>query len=228
MKEKVYEYLVLNSGDLSVESIVLGFVAATIIGFVIFLSYRFSHGAAVYSAKFNVSLVMITVVTTLIMSVIGNNVALSLGMVGALSIVRFRTAIKDPRDTAYIFWAVAVGICCGVQDYMVAGIGSGVIFLIMLILGNVQNNDRFLLIVRGSEQIAGKVRETVQNYYADKAKLRVENSSKTSVEEIFEISQKVITNSTKRNKNKDIKELLYEIDGVECVNLVCQNDEVNR
>ena len=63
------------------------------------------------------------------MNVIGNNIALSLGMVGALSIVRFRTAIKDPRDTAYIFWGIAVGICCGVSDYLVAGLGSALIFV---------------------------------------------------------------------------------------------------
>lgn len=65
-----------------------------------------------------------TVLTTTVMTVIGNNIALSLGMVGALSIVRFRTAIKDSRDTVYIFWTVIVGICCGVGDYLVASAGS--------------------------------------------------------------------------------------------------------
>ena len=67
------------------------------------------------------------------MTVIGNNIALSLGMVGALSIVRFRTAIKDSRDTTYIFWTIIVGICCGVGDYVVACVGSGVVFLVLLV-----------------------------------------------------------------------------------------------
>ena len=73
-----------------------------------------SHRGTIYSKKFNVSLVVLTVLTSMVMTVIGNNVALSLGMVGALSIVRFRTAIKDSRDTVYIFWTIIVGICCGV------------------------------------------------------------------------------------------------------------------
>ena len=97
----------------------------------------------VYSSRFNVSLVVLTVLTTLVMTAIGNNVALSLGMVGALSIVRFRTAIKDSRDTIYIFWAVVVGLACGVGDYSTAGAGSAMVFVILLILGQMCIRDRY-------------------------------------------------------------------------------------
>ena len=225
MKDKILEYLQVSTNQLSTENIIIGFVAAVIIAIVIFVSYRFSHSSAVYSAKFNVSLVMLTIDTTLIMSVIGNNVALSLGMVGALSIVRYRTAIKDPRDTAYIFWAIAAGICCGVQDFVIAGIGSGVIFLIMLIIGNVKNNDRFLLIVRGEKKAAEEARAVVETSFDNKAKFRVENSTTETVELIFEVSQSVLEKSKKR---VNISEALYKIEGVESVNLVCQNDEINR
>ena len=225
MKDKILEYLQVSTNQLSTENIIIGFAAAVIIAIVIFVSYRFSHSSAVYSAKFNVSLVMLTIVTTLIMSVIGNNVALSLGMVGALSIVRYRTAIKDPRDTAYIFWAIAAGICCGVQDFVIAGIGSGVIFLIMLIIGNVKNNDRFLLIVRGEKKAAEEARSVVETSFDNKAKFRVENSTTETVELIFEVSQSVLEKSKKR---VNISEALYKIEGVESVNLVCQNDEINR
>ena len=76
--------------------------------------YYVAHAGTVYSRKFNVSLVVLTVLTSTVMTVIGNNIALSLGMVGALSIVRFRTAIKDSRDTVYIFWCIVAGIACGV------------------------------------------------------------------------------------------------------------------
>ena len=225
MKEKILEYLQVSTNQLSTENIIIGFAAAVIIAIVIFVSYRFSHSSAVYSAKFNVSLVMLTIVTTLIMSVIGNNVALSLGMVGALSIVRYRTAIKDPRDTAYIFWAIAAGICCGVQDFVIAGIGSGVIFLIMLIIGNVKNNDRFLLIVRGEKKAAEEARTVIETSFDNKAKFRVENSTTETVELIFEVSQKVLEKSKKR---VNVSEELYKVEGVESVNLVCQNDEINR
>ena len=225
MKDKILEYLQVSTNQLSTENIIIGFAAAVIIAIVIFVSYRFSHSSAVYSAKFNVSLVMLTIVTTLIMSVIGNNVALSLGMVGALSIVRYRTAIKDPRDTAYIFWAIAAGICCGVQDFVIAGIGSGVIFLIMLIIGNVKNNDRFLLIVRGEKKAAEEARTVIETSFDNKAKFRVENSTTETVELIFEVSQKVLEKSKKR---VNVSEELYKVEGIESVNLVCQNDEINR
>lgn len=225
MKDKILEYLQVSTNQLTTENIVFGFIGAVIIALVIFISYRFSHSSAVYSAKFNVSLVMLTIVTTLIMSVIGNNVALSLGMVGALSIVRYRTAIKDPRDTAYIFWAIAAGICCGVQDFVIAGIGSGVIFIIMLIIGNVKNNDRFLLIVRGDKKVAEEARTVIESSFDNKAKFRVENSTKDTVELIYEVSQKVLEKSKKR---VNVSDALYKLEGIEAVNLVCQNDEINR
>ena len=122
MRDVLLELLRSNQGALTIQDIVLNFFIAGILGLVIYLSYRISHAGGMYSTKFNVSLVMLTLITTLVMNVIGNNIALSLGMVGALSIVRFRTAIKDSRDTAYIFWAIAAGICCGVQEYVIVSI----------------------------------------------------------------------------------------------------------
>lgn len=227
MKEELYNFVVNQSKSMSNQEIAISFIAAVIIGLVIFFSYRFSHTSSVYSAKFNVSLIMLTLVTTLVMSVIGNNVALSLGMVGALSIVRFRTAVKDPRDTAYIFWCIAAGICCGIGDYMVVGIGSGVIFLVMLILGNVRNNDRYLLVVRGTEGSI-LVENAVANYFNGKALFRVCNEDRNTVELIYEVSQAALKSSKKKNSDKDIKTVLFEIKGVDSVNLVCQNDEITR
>lgn len=228
MREDIYNYLLMNANDLSIQSIIIGFLAAALLSAVIFVSYRFSHSAAVYSARFNVSLVMVTLVTTLIMSVIGNNVALSLGMVGALSIIRFRTAVKDPRDAVYIFWGIAVGVCCGVQDFYVAGIGSALIFLVMLIIGNVKNNDRFLLVIRGEDGISDAVDEIVNTYYNGKASLKVQNTTKSTTEEIYEISKKLMDKANRENIDNDIKKQLFEIKGVETVNFVCQNDEINR
>lgn len=227
MKKELFNYLQSNSGALSVKDIVLSFIVAIIVGTIIFVSYRFSHTAAVYSKKFNVSLMMITLVTTLVMTVIGDNVALSLGMVGALSIVRFRTAIKDSRDTAYIFWCVAAGISCGVQDYMVAGIGSGIIFLVMLIIGNTNNNDRYLVIVRGETNCSDKIRSEIITYFNEKAKFCVENTNKEKTELIYEVSENII-NKADTVSGGTIREKLFGIAGVESVNLVCQNDEISR
>lgn len=92
-----------TSGQLTLEEVTVNIVMSAVLGFFIFLSYAISHRGTIYSKKFNASLVVLTVLTGTVMTVIGNNIALSLGMVGALSIVRFRTAIKDSRDSIYIF-----------------------------------------------------------------------------------------------------------------------------
>lgn len=139
MKDKLFELFETN-GELHLETVALNISMAAVLGFLIFVSYYITHRGTIYSKKFNASLVVLTVLTGTVMTVIGNNIALSLGMVGALSIVRFRTAIKDSRDTVYIFWTVIVGICCGVGDYMVALIGSAITFIVLLILGAIKND----------------------------------------------------------------------------------------
>ena len=129
MREQIYS-LFSNPADMTWEQILINISASAVLGFVIFISYYISHRGTIYSKKFNASLVILTVLTGTVMTVIGNNIALSLGMVGALSIVRFRTAIKDSRDTVYIFWAIIIGICCGVGDFLVASVGSAVVFIV--------------------------------------------------------------------------------------------------
>ena len=225
MKEQLFNYLGTNSGAITLEDILLNFLVASILSFSIFISYRISHSGAVYSARFNVSLVMLTLITTLVMNVIGNNIALSLGMVGALSIVRFRTAIKDPRDAAYIFWGIAVGICCGVSEFVIAAIGTVVIFIFLMIFGMVKNNDRFLLIIRADRRVAEEIEKLIDLVYSSKAKMKVKNTTSENVEYIYELSQYIIT---KYKNNLDVTEELYKLDSVRSVNLVCQNDEINQ
>ncbi len=226
MKEIIAQLSQTMGSELSITQICLNFAAALLLGLVIYISYRFSHSGAVYSARFNVSLLMLTLITTLIMNVIGNNIALSLGMVGALSIVRFRTAIKDPRDSTYIFWCIAVGISCGVSYYLLASIGTGVIFLVMLLLGAVKSNDRYLLIVRAAAKTSQQIERTVLLQYEGQALLRVKNQGAEDVEYIYELSQKMLEGGKKKNPN--INEALFLLKGVTHVDLVCQNEEVNR
>ena len=223
MNNELIYYLSNNAGSLSLQEILLSFLCAIVLGAVIFTSYRFSHVGATYSAKFNVSLWMMTLVTTLIMCVIGNNIALSLGMVGALSIVRFRTAIKDPRDTTYIFWAIAVGVCCGICDYLIAGIGSAVIFCLLLLIGNVKGNERYLLIIRTSGSPDTQVEKIMDDRYKGKARLKVKNSSADQAEYIYELSAALLE---KTGGSAEITRELYALGSVQNVNLVCQNDEI--
>ncbi len=224
MKEQIIKVLSANATTLTMSQILINFAVALVIGLVIFVSYRTSHARVVYSGRFNVSLLMITIITTLIMSVIGNNIALSLGMVGALSIVRFRTAVKSPRDTAYIFWCISVGICCGVAEYRVAITGSVVIFVLLVLMGFVQDNNRYLLVVRGKREQEKYILDTVKNYYKGKAQIRVSNTTIENTEVIFELSQNSINKAEKLDET--IADILYKIDGVKSVNVVMQNDEM--
>lgn len=227
MKEFIMQYSKETVQELTVEQILLNMTVALVLGLVIYLSYRFSHSGAVYSARFNVSLLMMTLITTMIMNVIGNNIALSLGMVGALSIVRFRTAIKDARDTTYIFWCIAVGICCGVSYYTLAAISTGIIFLVMLVMGSVKMNNRYLLIIHADkEECAREIEETVLLQYRGKAILRVANRTAGQLEYIYELTTRIIEGKNKSDKPPI--ESLRSIGGVYRVNLVCQNEEMSR
>ncbi len=227
MKELIYNALISATGELSLEQVLLNFLAAAVLSALIFISYRVSHAGPLYSRRFNVSLVMMTLTTTLVMCVIGNNIALSLGMVGALSIVRFRTAIKDTRDTVYIFWTIAVGICCGVSDYLIAGIGSAIIFLFLLIFGFVRDNDRIMVVVRCENEALEDVISAVNRIFLGRAIMRVQNvgGSGSSSELIYEVSDRMMKAA---DKKAPCAQTLSAIEGVSSVSIVRQADEINQ
>jgi hypothetical protein len=224
MKDKLYN-LFENAGELTTQEIAINILMAALLGFFIFISYAISHRGTIYSKKFNASLVVLTILTGTVMTVIGNNIALSLGMVGALSIVRFRTAIKDSRDTVYIFWTVIVGICCGVGDFIVAAIGSAITFVTLLILGSIKNDNRMLIIIRGARNKQSIVSGYMFRFFKNKAILRVKNTTEDTMELIYEVSSKTLR---KAEKNVNITDALYELGGLEYVNIVMQNDEVSN
>ena len=226
MRSQIFN-LIKDQPTLSWEQIAANILVSGILGFLIFISYMISHRGTIYSKKFNVSLVVLTVLTSMVMTVIGNNVALSLGMVGALSIVRFRTAIKDSRDTVYIFWTIIVGICCGVGDFIVAGIGSAFVFILFLILGAIKNNNRMLVIIRGKRTKEAQIQAVMYKFFGAKAVLRVKNSTTESIEFIYEITAKMLT-LTERKNNIGICDEIYQIGNIEYVNTVMQNDEVSN
>ena len=224
MKDKLFELFETN-GELQLETVALNISMAAVLGFLIFVSYYITHRGTIYSKKFNASLVVLTVLTGTVMTVIGNNIALSLGMVGALSIVRFRTAIKDSRDTVYIFWTVIVGICCGVGDYMVALIGSAVTFIVLLILGAIKNDNRMLIIVRGARNKQSIVTGYIFKTFKNKAILRVKNTTEDTMELIYEVSSSLLK---KTEKDISITDGIYDLGGIEYVNIVMQNDEISN
>ena len=224
MKKELFE-LFGKSSDLSLENIITRLAVATVIACFIFLSYRISHDGSIYSKKFNVSLAALTVITTTVMIVIGNNLAMSLGMVGALSIVRFRTAVKDSRDTVYIFWTIVAGICCGAGDYLTASVGSAFVFVLMLLLGRIRNDNRVLLIIRTARMNEERVEALIFQYFSRKATLRVKNTTETSVEFIYELSRRLL--EKKQGTGRTLTDEIYDVGNVEYFNIVMQNDDIS-
>lgn len=227
MREQLYQLLENSAGStaISFETLVLRIFVAAVIGMVIFVSYWASHAGTIYSQKFNVNLVIMTILTSTVVTVIGNNIALSLGMVGALSVVRFRTAIKDARDTAYIFWAIVVGIACGAGGFTSALVGSAVVFLIMLVLGRIRNDVRTLIVIRAARAQELAIEGLIYEYFHGRASQRVKNTTEDSVEFMFEIRRKTLDKHQLEAENT-ITDELYALGGVEYVNIVAQADEI--
>ena len=127
---------VLESGvfdQYNISSILVALIAALALGILIFLVYRRFYTGVIYSRTFAVTLVGMTVLTCMVTLAISTNVVISLGMVGALSIVRFRTAVKDPMDLLYLFWAITTGITAGAGMYVLALIAAAIMILMIIL-----------------------------------------------------------------------------------------------
>ena len=138
-----------ETGNMTTESFFMSLIAAFICGMIIYFVYRKFHRGVIYNNNFNILLVMTALVTTFTVLVISSNVVLSLGMVGALSIVRFRTAIKNPLDVGFLFWAVAVGITCGAGLYLISFGATIFISLVYILMINLRSRKKvYLLIIK--------------------------------------------------------------------------------
>ena len=158
-----------------------------IVGLFIFFIYKKTFNGVMFSSGFGLSLIIMTMITSLVILAVTSNVVLSLGMVGALSIVRFRTAIKEPMDIAFLFWAIAVGIVLGAGLIALAITGSVFIGLILLIFANKKSNDQpYLLIVNctnddAEDNVLNVLKSGVKKYRV-KAKTVSENGIELTLE----------------------------------------------
>lgn len=226
MNEFLLENLVSNE-SLSAYVILANNLVAIAAAFFVMFTYKLTYSGAAYSRKFNISLGMITLITTMIMSVISNNIALSLGMVGALSIIRFRTAVKDVRDAAFIFWVIAIGIGSGVSQYSLIGIGSAFIFIFMLLLRQVVPDNQQLLVVQGELAAQNRIEAAVVTHFQGKAHQTMKNATEKTCELVYAIPASAIRKYNEK-KMSDIVQILAKIPGVHRVNLVEQLDDIGR
>lgn len=191
---------------------------ALVVGLFIFFVYKKTYTGVMYSASFGVSLMAMTLITTLVILAVTSNVILSLGMVGALSIVRFRTAIKEPMDIAFLFWAIAAGIVLGAGLIPLAVFGSLFIGVIMVLFVNKKSKDNpYLLVVQctddGAEQ---RVTNTVVNN-VKKHLVKSKSISTSGIELTVEVRLKEMTTQ--------FVNMIASIEGVNNAVLVSYNGE---
>lgn len=159
-----------------------------IIGFFIYQIYKKSYQSVVYTKSFSVSLILMTMVTSLVILAVTANVVLSLGMVGALSIVRFRAAIKDPMDIVFMFWAIAVGIVVGAGFYLLGLVGSVVIGIVMILLNfNVSSKRPYLLVLQTNDAKSEAQAMTLIKTSVGKVAIKSKSVTKAGIELMIEI-----------------------------------------
>ena len=192
----------------------LGFV----IGVLIALVYRKTYRGVLYSPSFTTTLIMLTLITTPVTMCIKSDIALSMGMVGALSIVRFRTAVKDPMDTAYMFWALTMGILLGAGLYLVALIVCMCIAVLMFVLAFVKftNPNAYLLVVHYDEFCEEAIKSEL-NHSVKSHKLRSKTLTRAGAEMTYEV---------RLNERTEVVTRMLDIEGVHDATLVACQSEV--
>ena len=180
-----------NVSEFSILDTLIGLAVALVIGLFIFIIYKKTLTGVLYSSGFALTLVGLSLVTTLVIMAVTSNVVLSLGMVGALSIVRFRTAVKDPMDLAFLFWTISVGIICGAGLFEVAVEASILITIVMLLLHFVPNvKPALLLLVNGTDS---KIQAELEQVLKDGTrfyKIKSRNMTGTGIDMIVELKTK--------------------------------------
>ena len=196
-----------------VKALVLGFVVGMIIAFV----YKRCFRGVLYSPNFAITLVMLTLITTPVVMCIKSDIALSMGMVGALSIVRFRTAVKDPLDTAYMFWALTMGILLGAEQYIIALVVVAAISVILFALNlfKFTSPNGYLLVLHYDEDAEYDINQQLRRSVKYR-RLRSKTVTRAGAEMTYEV---------RLDNKQDLVALMLGIEGVHDATLVaCQTE----
>ncbi|WP_054860555.1 DUF4956 domain-containing protein [Gracilibacillus sp. JCM 18860] len=198
-----------TTSSFSIIDALLGIGVAFMVGLFIYFIYKKTfNGGVIYSHSYNISLVIMTMATALVIMGISQNVLLSLGMVGALSIVRFRTPIKDPMDLVYLFWSVIAGILSGAGFILLAVIGSVLIGLVLLIFANkIKVENPYLLIIKYDQNAVNEELEQIVKTYTKRFSLK----SKSMIEDYEEITYEIRV----KDNDSNITSELARIKGVQ-------------
>lgn len=212
------------TGSISTVDMVLSLVVAFLIGLFIIYVYRKTYTGVVYSKAFSLCILMLAMVTSMIIRTISSNISLSLGMVGALSIVRFRTAVKEPVDTGFMFWGISAGIMSGAGLYIPALIASlliGILYFVSYLMGFRVSN-RYLLVLKYKLNAHDEVLRKVKNI--KKFKIRSKSLFGDTVELSLEVDLKERNNKL-GSIDTSIVDQFNNMDGIVNASLIAyQND----
>ena len=207
-----------NVTAVSLPDMALALVLSFCLGMFIYLVYKKTYSGVMFSRTFGGSLVAMTMITTMVILAVTSNVVLSLGMVGALSIVRFRTAIKEPMDIAFLFWAIAGGIVLAAGMIPLAIVGSVIIGVIMIVFCNRKSSQKPFIAVISCDN--GETEKQVEEYLrksTDKASVKSKSAQKGSIELTWEV--------TLKGNDTDFITKLSEMNGVSSAVLVSYNGD---
>lgn len=201
----------------STMEILISLIAALLFSFILWATYRLSNTKSTYQPRFAATLIVLSLLSTILMDLIQSNLTLSLGMLGSLSIVRFRTNIKDTRDIGYIFWSMAVGLAAATGCYLIGGIGSLLLMLLMLATKKsaVATNE-MMLVIRGSNTDMDAINTLVQQKCMFST-VKAKNILSDSYEIVYQV------HISQKESNPMIRNL-FDLGGVDSVNLLAGNN----
>ena len=207
-----------NITSVSLVDMIVALLIAFGLGVFIFLVYKKTFNGVMYSSSFGVTLIALTMITTVVILAVTSNVVLSLGMVGALSIVRFRTAIKEPLDIAFLFWAIAVGIVLAAGMIPLAVIGSVVIGVILLVFVNKKSRTNpYIMVISVKDQTVEEKAVSFLKDNVDKCVIKSKSVQAENIEINIEIRMK--------DENTSFVNAISGMNGVNSAVLVSYNGE---
>ena len=207
-----------SSADINIYTAASAMMITSIIALYIFVIYRVVTRKTFYSKTFNISLAVIAVITSAVIITIQSSIVVSLGMVGALSIVRFRTAVKDPMDLVFLFWAIVVGIICGVGMAEIAIIMSLLVTIGIVLLDRLPVARAPMLLVINSENTDAEaaVMETVRRY-AKHGKIKSRNMTSGALDMVVEL---------RTDAGSELLKEVLSIEGLRSASLLSHDGEV--
>jgi len=207
--------------SLNIWLIIINLTFALIIVLFIYFIYKITFSGVLYSKNFNITLILVSLITASAVIVISSNLVLSLGMVGALSIVRFRMAVKDPKDVGFLFWAITNGIICGAGAYNLAVISAVFIGLVVFILSKkVKFVEPYLLIIDSKELDMEKIEDILKkNTMLYKVRSKIIEKDK---------SQFIVEIKIKKDKIQDLLKVIKELNDLTSVKLVSYEGDLEE